>query len=186
MVRDIDAFMEEKRQEREDRYNKFMSTCLEKITDGDLVYRALALFIAKRFEVEIPSYGDMDGAVYVVLNHYVENVDEDFETWLNKDDGPMIRPMRELRKIFPEFDFLETDSDVIATANKIYGLDIDYVEDYFFSLSFDFNSFVPIDVKEIHTLKEDKKILEKYGISTDEVDEKLNSFELDPEILEAI
>lgn len=167
-------------------YETFMKTCSEKINDGELIYRAAAFFVAKRFGVEIPSYGDMDGSVYHILNHYVENVDEDFETWLNKEDGPMIRPMKQLRKIFPEFSFMETDSDILDAANTIYSLDLDYIEDYFFSLSFDFNSFTPINVKEVHDIKKDIEVLKKYGHPTDELEEKLNSFGLDPEILEAI
>lgn len=167
-------------------YETFMKTCSEKINDGELIYRAAAFFVAKRFGVEIPSYGDMDGSVYHILNHYIENVDEDFETWLNKEDGPMIRPMKQLRKIFPEFSFMETDSEILDAANKIYGLDLDYIEDYFFSLSFDFNSFTPINVKEVHDIKKDIEVLKKYGHPTDELEEKLNSFGLDPEILEAI
>lgn len=186
MVDDIEAYMEQRRVEKERRYETFMKTCRDKITDGDVIYRALALFIAKRFDIEIPCYGDVDGSVYCILNHYVEEVDEDFETWLNKDDGPMIRPMKQLRKIFPEFSFIESDVEIMKTANKIYGLDLDYTEDYFFSFSFDFNSFTPIDVGEIHAIKEDIKILQRYGHPTDELEEKLNSFGLDPEILEAI
>lgn len=167
-------------------YETFMKTCGEKINDGELIYRAAAFFIAKRFDVEIPSYGDMNGSVYHILNYYVENVDEDFETWLNKEDGPMIRPMRQLRKIFPEFSFIKSDSEILDTANRIYGLDLDYIDDYFFSLSFDFNSFTPINVKEVHDIKKDIDVLKKYGHPTDELEEKLNGFGLDPEILEAI
>lgn len=186
MVLDIDEFMEQERQKREEEHDVFMKTCREKITDGDLVYRALALFIAKRFDVDIPSYGDMNGSVYIILNHYVEEVDEDFETWLNKENAPLIRRKNELREIFPEFSFMVKDSDIVEAVNKIYGLNIELRGDYFYSLEFDFNSFVPIDVGEIHALKEEKKTLEKYGMPTDEVDEKLDSFGLDPEIMEAI
>lgn len=183
---DIEKFMAEQEAKRQDAYDIFMDTCLNKITKGDLVYRALALFIAKRFNVEIPSYCDVDGSVYHILNHYIEEVDEDFETWLNKDNGPMIRHMRELRKIFPEFDFIESDNELINTVNKIYGLELDYIEDYFFALSFDFNSFTPINVEEIHDIKRDIQTLKKYGHDTKELEEKLNDFNLDEKIIEVI
>lgn len=186
MVFDIDAYMEERRAEEEKKHEDFMQKCRDKITDGDVIYRALALFIAKRFDVEIPHYRGVDGSVYHILNYYIENVDEDFETWLNKEDAPMIRPISQLRKIFPEFDFMESEYKILKTVNKVYNLDLDYTEEYIYSLSFDFNSFTPIDVSEIHEIKEEIKTLQKYGYPTDELEEKLNSFELDPEILEAI
>lgn len=184
----FEEYLERKEQERQHEYDVFMKTCKDKITSGDVIYRALALFIAKRFKVEIPEYGDMSDAVYRILNHYVEEVDEDFETWLNKDDAPIIREVRELRKIFPEFKFIKNDHKLVETANKIYGLSLrlDYEEEYFYSLSFDFNSFTPIQVEEIHEIEEDIKVLKKYGFPTDELEAKLDSFGLAPEIMEVL
>ena len=183
---DFEEYMAQKQAEREDNYNRFMQTCHDKITSGDLIYRSLALFIAKRFKVEIPTYGDMDGAVYHILNHYVEEVDEDFETWLTKDDAPLIRNRSELRRIFPEFKFIEDDRELVDTVNKFYNLNLELSSEYIYSLSFDFNSFVPIEVEEIHEIKEDIKVLKKYGYPTDELEAKLDEFGLDPKLMKVL
>jgi hypothetical protein len=169
-------------------YETFMQTCGDKIRNGELIYQAMGLFIAKRFKVEIPRWGDVDGGVWAILNHYIENVDEDFQTWIDKEDAPMIRPVSQLRKIFPEFKYIKEDWKLIETANKIYGLDmeLDHEEEYFFSLSFDFNSFTPINVDGIHELKEEIKVLQKYGYPTDELEAKIAESGLDPEIVEVL
>lgn len=167
-------------------YDTFMQTCANKINDGELIYRAMGLFIAKRFHVEIPKWGDIGGGVWAILNHYIEEVDEDFESWLNKDDAPMIRPLSELRKIFPEFKYIEDDNKLIETANKVYGLTMDIDGEYFYSLSFDFNSFTPIDVGDIDTLKKDMEVLQKYGYPTDEIEAKIANYGFDPEIMEVL
>lgn len=183
---DFEKYLEEKRQKEQREYEKFMKTCKDKITDGDVIYRALALFIAQRFKVEIPSYGDIDNSVYHILNHYVEEVDEDFEKWLNKDDAPLIRSRKQLRKIFPEFKFIKSDKKLVETVNTIYNLNLELSERYIYSLSFDFNSFVPINVDEIHKIKEEIKVLKKYGHSTKELEDKLAEFKIKPEIMEVI
>lgn len=185
---DFEKAVAEMEAKREREYNKFMNTCRDKITSGDLIYRALALFIAKTFKVEIPSYGDIGGGVYTILNHYIEEVDEDFETWLTKDNGPMIRPIRDLKRIFKELDFIEDNRELAKKANELYNLEIeiDHTEEYMYALQFDFNSFTPIDVKKAYQLKEDKKILEKYGMPTDEVDKKLEELKIPQDIMEVI
>ena len=185
---DIDTYMEEKRSEEEKEYRRFMNSCKEKITDGDVIYRALALFIAKHFKIEIPEYGDIDGGVYAILNHYVRNIDEDFEDWINKENGPMIRPMRDLRKIFKELNFIKSDKKLMEKANRLYNLEMkmDSERKYFYALQFDFNSFTPINVKKVHELKEDKRVLEKYGLPTDEVDKKLEELKIPQEIMEVL
>lgn len=169
-------------------YDTFMQTCADKIRNGELIYRAMALFIAQRFNVKIPTYGDVDAGVYYILNHYVEEVDEDLETWLNKDDGPMIRPVKDLKRIFHEFKFIEDDYKLVRTVNEIYGLDLEIDEngEYFYTLSFDFNSFTPIDVNGVHEIKRDIEVLKKYGHPTDELEAMLAEYGLDPEIMEVL
>lgn len=169
-------------------HDEFMQKCSNKIRDGDLIYRAMALFIARRFEVKIPTYRgcDIDRAVYGVLNHYIEEVDEDFEEWLNKEDAPLIRSKNELRKIFPEFKFIDSDKELIETVNKLYNLDLKLTDEYFYSLSFNFNNFTPINVEKIHELNEEIKILKKYNYPTEELEEELKKFNLEPELLEGI
>lgn len=180
--------MEEYEQKKEMEYQEFMKTCHDKITSGELIYRAMALFIARRFEVKISSYRgcDVDGSVYYILNHYINEIDEDFETWLNKEDAPLIRSRKQLRRIFPEFKFIKSDRELVETANKVYNLNLQLTEDYIYSLSFDFNSFTPINVEEIHEIKEEIKVLKKYGHPTDELEEKLSQFNLSSEIMEVI
>lgn len=185
---DIDSIIEEDRRKRQKEYDDFMETCKNKITDGGLIYRSLALFIAKRFQVKISPYAhcDLPDCVYHILNYYVEEVDEDFEKWLNKNDAPLIRPKHQLRKIFHEFDFISDDKKLVDTVNKVYGLDLNLDSDYIYTNSFDFNSFVPINVEEIHNIKEDINTLRKYNYPTIELEEKLKDFNLPDEIIEVI
>lgn len=183
---DFEKEIEEYRRKKEEKRMKFFNTCREKINDGTLIYRSLALFIAKRFKLHIDDYFDVDNSVYEILNYYIENVDEDFEKWLNKDDAPLIRKRSELRKVFPEFKFIDSDKKLVDNVNNLYGLDLHLSDDCFWSVSFDFNSFIPIDVEEIHRIKEEIKVLEKYGYPVDDLKEKLDSFNLDEDILEGI
>lgn len=167
-------------------YEEFMKQCSKKINEGDLIYRAMALFIAHKYDVNIPSWGDVDGSVYHILNHYIEEVDEDFEEWLNKDDAPLIRSRKELRKIFPEFKFIKSDRELVESVNKIYNLNLQLSNECIYSLSFDFNTFTPINVDEIHQIKQEIKVLKKYGYPTTELEEKLQEYNLGTEILEVI
>lgn len=185
---DIEEYMEEVRREEQESYDKFMGTCASKITSGELIYNCLALYIAKHFKVEIPTYGDIDGGVYHILNHYIEEVDEDFEKWIHSDDGPFIRPIRDLRRIFYEFDSIEDDKKLMDAVNEIYGLELHMDEDkeYIYALSLDFNSFEPINVDGVHEIKRDIEILKKYGHPTDELEAKLAEYGLDPEIMEVL
>jgi hypothetical protein len=41
-------------------------------------------------------------------------------------------------------------------------------------------------VEEIHEIEEDIKVLKKYGFPTDEIEAKLDSFGLAPEIMEVL
>lgn len=169
-------------------YEEFMEQCSEKINNGELIYQAIALWIAKKFEVKIPSYPfcDVDSSVYHILNYYIEEVEEDLEEWLNKDNAPLIRSKKELRRIFPEFKFIKNDRDLVETVNKVYNLDLHMSDECIYSLSFDFNSFTPINANEIHQIKQEIQILEKYNYPTDELKEKLKKYDIEPEIMELI
>ena len=168
-------------------YELFMKTCSDKIREGSVIYRAMALFIAKRYNVKIPIYGDLDGSVYHILNHYIKNVeDTPIEEWLNTDDAPFIRSRNELRPIFPEFNFIKDDEKLVKVVNEFYGLDLNLTEEYIYSLSLDFNSFTPIDVEEVNILKTDINVLKKYGYPTTELEDKLQKYGFTEEQLKVL
>ena len=54
------------------------------------------------------------------------------------------------------------------------------------SYSFDFNSFKPLPVSEIKAIKEERKVLNKYGLDVSELDKKLSNYGLTEEELEMI
>lgn len=189
---DIEDIMSDYEKKRQMEYERFMNKCASKITDGDLIYRLLALGICKRFKLKLDYTCSPPDVVYAILNHYVEEVDEDFEEWLNKEDAPMIRRASELKRIFPEIaSFTESNREIVEVANEIYGLNLElyserYEEEYIYSLSFDFNSFVPIDISRIREIKEELAFCKKYGVENPEMEEELKSFGLSDEQLDKI
>ena len=177
---------------RQMEYERFMNKCASKFTDGDLIYRAMALFIARRFELRMDYTCSPPEVVYAVLNHFVEEVDEPFEQWLNKEDAPLIRRASELKKIFPEIaSFTDNNREIVEIVNDIYGLNLElyserYEEDYIYSMSFDFNSFVPININRVKEIKEELAFCEKYGVKNTELEDELKSFGLSEDQLEKI
>lgn len=124
----IEKEMEEYYRKQEEERLAFLDKCLSKLTDPDLAYRCLALRIGERFKIR-PYFNNMfPEPVYAILNYYVKEVDEDFETWLNKDDAPLIRKARELPKVFPELVFEHRSNEKIAElANEVYGLELEFL-----------------------------------------------------------
>lgn len=157
---DFDGVIHENKRELYDK-------CVSKITDSSLIYRMCALRIMQRFELELRWDGEVPYICYEILDYYIEEIDEDFEAWLYSDDAPLIRPVSDLRKIFPElilYNYM-TDKEIIVLANKIYNVDLKlYNGDYIYSYSFNFNSFEPISAQEVHKIKEEIAILRKYDV----------------------
>lgn len=189
----VEKAMQEYERKEEEKRLSFLKKGADKIRDDDnLLYRLMALHLSQRFELGLDWNNEPHRVVYSVLNHYIDNVDELWEEWLNKDDAPIIKPLKSIKVYFPELkEIANNDEEIIKIANNVYNLDIktDYDgfdSQHFYSYSFDFNSFVPIDIKEIKELKTEKCVLSKYGYDTSEIDEKLNSFGLTEEQLEEL
>lgn len=187
---DWEKELEESRRKEEEERLAFLDKCLTKLTDPELAYRCLALRVAQRFKIR-EDYCGFPDSVYAILNYWVEEVDEDFESWLNKDDAPLIRKATELNRIFPELNFETNLRKKVELINRIYGVELyydgdDYLEDYVYSYSFDFNSFTPLPVKKIHNLKKEISILEKYGADASALRKELEDFDLPEDVLEVI
>lgn len=191
MCKDFEKEMNEYEKKRETKRQAFLKKGVNKIKDnGSLVYKSLALYITDRYDI----YSDfkLPTVVYELLNHYIDNVDEDFEEWLHKDNSPLIRKSREIPKIFPEITEITTNKKkIVEIANNIYGLNLEYYTDYYdtpylFSLEFDFNSFTPININEIKQLKEEIKILKKHNVDTEELELKLSSYGLTSEQIDEL
>lgn len=182
----FDKEMEEYRREQELERQKFLDKCVSKIDDGELAYSLLVLAVCERFKLDVrypPS------VAYIMVEHFVENVEEPFNEWVNKNDAPFIRPFSSLKKIFPEFKGIaKNDYGIVKLANEIYNLDLDYDfdADYVYSFSFDFNSFVPLDMNEIKNLKTEIMFCEKYNIDCSSLKEQLMGYGLTEEQLELI
>ena len=184
---DIDEYMESIRKEREEKRQKFLNTAVEKMDNGELCYHAFVLLICERFNLK-KRYGYVPDVAHVLAEHFINNVDEPFNKWVYKNDAPFVRPLKDSREIFHEFAFLENDWEILELANKVYGLDlqVDCEEEYMFSLSFDFNSFTPINIDGIKELKQEIKILEKHNVDCSDLKEQLNTYGLTEEQLELI
>ena len=125
-----------------------------------------------------------------MVEHFVENVDETFDEWVNRNDAPFIRPIFDAKKIFPEFkDIAKDNYEIIKLANKIYNLDLDYDwvdEDYMYSFSFDFNSFTPLNIDEVRKLKLEIDFCKKYGIDYSDLEKKFLEYGLDESQMELL
>ncbi len=190
---DLDKEMEEYERKKEEERLAFLQKCHDKIKDGRTVYEGLSFIIAHRFRIDESYHGSgFHDVVYDLLNHYVEEVDEDFRTWLFKDDGPFVRPAKDMVKIFPEFKRISNKPrKLVEIANELYGLDLkyapnEYYGDYVYSYSFDFNSFTPINVAEVVELKQEIATLEKYGNDASELKTKLRGYGFTDEQLEML
>lgn len=192
---DIEEYLRQKREEEEKERLAFLDRCANKVKDNsDLIYRLLALGLCSRFNLKLDYNGEPPYVVYGILNYFVDNVDIEWDEWLYSDDAPLIRPIDELKKVFPELASITSDNEeIVKLANKLYNLDIktDYdcfydCSKYFYANSFNFNDFTPINVSEIKKLKNEKEVLIKYGQDVSEIDKKLSEFGLTEEELEAI
>lgn len=178
--------MEEYHREQEEKRQKFFEKCLDKIDDGELAYHLLVLAVCKRFELDIDY---VPSVAYIIVEHFVENVDESFDEWVNKNNAPFVRPFSSLKKIFPEFrSIARNDKEIVKLANEIYNLDLDYDfdADYVYSFSFDFNSFTPINLNEIKELKTEISFCRKYDIDCSKLEEQLMSYGLNKDQLDLI
>lgn len=189
---DFKRYIEEKRKQEEKEREAFMNKCANKIRDGEFIYHLLGLALCERFKLDLKYDGEPPYVVWGIVNYYVDNIDEDWVDWLIRDDAPIIRPMSHLRRIFPELASIKKDdNDIIELANKLYNLDIKtdydgYSSQYFYAYSFDFNSFKPLPVDEIKAIKEERAILVKHGYDVTQLNEKLSTYGLSEDELEAI
>ena len=192
---DINEFLKRKREEEEKERLAFLDRCANKVKDNsDLIYRLLALGLCSRFNLKLDYNGEPPYVVYGILNYFVDNVDIEWDEWLYSDDAPLIRPIDELKKVFPELASITSNNEeIVELANKLYELEIETDYDccsgyskYFYANSFNFNDFTPINVSEIKKLKNEKEVLIKYGQDVSEIDKKLSEFGLTEEELEAI
>lgn len=187
-----EAMKEFERKEEEKRL-AFLKKGANKVRDDDnLIYKLMALHLSQRFELGLDWNNEPHRVVYSVLNYYIDNIDEPWEEWLNKDNAPIIKPIKEIKRYFPELKEISNDEkEIIKIANNIYGLNIETDYDgfdinHFYAYEFDFNSFTPIDIKQVKELKTEKMVLAKYGHDTSEIDEKLKTFGLTEEQIEVL
>lgn len=194
-MEDFEEYLRQKRVEEEKERLAFLDKCANKVKDdSDLIYRLLALGLCSRFNLELNYNGEPPYVVYGILNYFVDNVDMGWDDWLYSDDAPLIRPINELKKVFPELALIyDNEEDIVKLANKLYDLDIKTDYDsiyeygkYFYANSFNFNSFTPINVSEIKKLKDEKETLIKYGHDVSKIDKKISEFGLTKEEIEAI
>lgn len=190
----FEKYLEERRKKEEEERREFFKKCSDKIRNGELIYHLLGLGLCERFNLKLGYDGAPPYVVWDIVNYFVKNVDEGWVEWLSKDDAPLIRPISSLKKVFPELAIIKDDEEeIINLANKLYNLDIktDYdcvygYGEYFYAYSFDFNSFKPLPISEIKTIKDEREVLLKYGYDTSELDKKLSSYGLTEEELGAI
>lgn len=181
---DIDKAMQKYREIEEQKHLAIIDKCASKITDNDLIYRMCALRIMQRFELQFGWDGETPYICYEILNYYIEEVDEDFETWLYSDYSPLVRPLSHLRRIFPELLLYNdiSDKEIIDLVNKVYDIDLKLNDNYIYSYSFNFNSFKPIPAQEVHRIKEEIAILLKYNVDTSALEAQIESYGLPEEI----
>lgn len=181
---DIDKAIQKYREIEEQKHSELIDKCASKITDNSLIYQMCALKIAQRFELALRWDGEAPYICYEILNYYIEEVDEDFEAWLYSDDAPLVRPVSELRRIFPELVLHNdiTDKEIIDLVNKVYNIDLKLDYGYIYSYSFNFNSFKPIPAQEIHRIKEEIAILLKYDVDVSALKAQIESYGLSEEI----
>lgn len=198
-INDFENFndwIEAKRELEEQERLQFLEDTREKCyqcNDGDFHYRLLVLRVCEKYNLDTDYPPDV---AYRVVNNYVEKINDiSFEDYICGPNAPLIRPSKEIRKIFYEFDFLEKNSEIIELANKVYNLNLEIAsggiwgESYLFSESFSFESFTPIDIKELHTLKQELEVLKKHNTDTKtikEVEEQIKNYGLTDDILELI
>lgn len=189
----FEKYLEEKRKKEEEERREFFKKCSDKIRNGELIYRLLGFGLCERFKLKLEYNGHPPSVVWPLVYYYVDEVDEDWETWLWGDDAPLIKTISETKRIFPELVKIYDDiEDIVELANKLYGLELklDYDcydrSEYVYAYSFNFNTFKPLMVDEIKELKDEREVLLKYGYNTDELDEKLSGYGLTEEELGAI
>ncbi len=181
---DIDNEMSEYRQKREAERQTFMEKCLSTIKDGEFAYYLLILYVCKRYNIDtdynIPYFA------YNIVEYYInKGIEVPFSEWLNQDDAPLVRSVKELPKIFPEFKTLAKDEhDYVELANSIYGLELELDGDkhlhdcaeYVYAYKFDFNSFTPINIDELKELLRELQFCKKYNIDTTELENRINEY----------
>lgn len=181
---DIDKAMQKYKEVQEQKLLLLIDKCASKITDNSLIYQMCALKIMQRFELPFRWDSEAPYLCYEILNYYIEEVDEDFEAWLYSDNAPLVRPVSELRRIFPELILHNdiSDKEIIDLVNKVYDIDLKLDYGYIYSYSFNFNAFKPIPAQEIHRIKEEIAILLKYDVDTSALEAQIESYGLPEEV----
>ena len=191
---DFEKYLQENREEQEREQQAFFKKCHNKIDSGELIYHLLGFSLCERFKLDLRYNGEPPSVVWALVNYYVDEIDEDWTDWLCNDNAPLIRPISQLKKIFPELAIITDDEEeIVDLANKLYGLEIktDYdccsnYSEYFYAYSFNFNNFEPLPIDEIKAIKNERDVLSKYGYDTTELDKELSLYGLSDEELEAI
>lgn len=145
---------EERRVRRERETQVFFNKCLRAI-DGEMAYKHFCDVVDRTLGMD--SY---HSSSFILVNYFFENdlyLEMSITDWLSRDDGPLMKSRYKAEKMFPEFAIISKDpEDIIEMANKVYGLDLewddDFDADFFFSYSFDWNSFEPIDLDEVRNV----------------------------------
>ena len=199
---DFEQAIEERRKEEQKKQEKWLAGAVNKIADDhELIYFMMGLFIQYRFNIAPQYNGEPNDIVWGILDNYINNFNGDIKDYLYSDNGPMVRRMCEIPRMFPElvemipkgshYEDIDTNKEILKLANKLYGLEMEPDDDYFgaeyfYALKFDFNAFQPIDIDKAKRLKKEKIILEKYGHDASAIDERLKEFGLTEEQLECL
>lgn len=150
--------------------------------DGELLFELLTMKVAQRFGLLYDRYEY--SPCYEIVNHYVNSdVTLGFSEWLYSDNAPFVCPIHKIGRYFPEFKKLgKSNYDVVKLVNKVYGLDLkvdDYgYVSYVYTYSLDLDSFVPIDMEKVKELKQEIDFCRKYGLETEELEDKLSDYGL--------
>lgn len=189
---DFEAAMKKEEDIRMLKYDKFFKLVADTMGhDGRLIMDCLVMKVGERFN--IPMDECRDSPCCKIAEYYiVSGISMDFMEWLHCDDAPFVKPLHNIGKYFPEFKAMgKNDDEIVQLANKLYGLDLkiagDCYNEYVYSVSLNFNSFVPIDFEEIVLLKREIDFCKSYGIDYDGLEKKLlNVYGLTLEFLEEV
>lgn len=190
---DFEKYIEAKRKKERIEREKFFQKCSDKVNNGEDIYSLLGLGLCSRFKLKLEYDGKPPKVVWTLVNYYVNEVEEDWNSWLWGYDAPFIKSVEKIKAIFPELAKIYDDiEDIVNLANKLYGLEMKCSYDYYYNIeyvyafSFDFSSFKPIDIESIKKLKSEREVLKKYGHDVSMLDKEISSFGLSDEELEMI
>ena len=175
MYDDFEEFVNEYDRLNNFKNEMFFKKVADTIKDGSLIYDMLCELVRKRFKL------DYSAPTHILVNKYFDDdIEMGFKEWLYCDNAPLLVELDDFKELFYELKPLcKSEYDIVDIVNNVYGLDfkLDYNYDcpsYVYSMSVDFNSFKPIDVKSIIDLKKEIEICKKHNIDTSEMVDKLN------------